>query len=161
MNAPAVPSTRPYLIRAIHEWCSDNGYTPYIVARVDDSVQVPREYVQNGEIVLNVSYGATGNLQLGNDWIQFKARFAGVARDLQIPVSRVMAIYARENGQGMALPPEPGDELPPSKVTEASGKVLQLVSDDVRESSTAESDEPPPEPPKPQGGGRPALKLVK
>jgi stringent starvation protein B len=97
-------STRPYLVRALHEWCTDNGFTPYVTVSVDDSVQVPREYINNGEIVLNVSFDATSGLQLSNEFIQFKARFGGVARDIVVPMGRVMAIYARENGQGMAFP---------------------------------------------------------
>jgi stringent starvation protein B len=98
----AVPSTRPYLIRALYEWCGDNGFSPYIAVHVDASVQVPLEYVKNGEIVLNVSMDATNGLRLGNEFIEFKARFGGVARDIVVPVSHVIAIYARENGQGMA-----------------------------------------------------------
>ena len=97
-------STRPYLIRAIYEWCTDNGLTPYVAVRVDDTVQVPREFVKNGEIVLNVSFDATSALQLGNDFIEFKARFAGKPRDIMVPIANVQAIYARENGQGMAFP---------------------------------------------------------
>ncbi len=97
-------STRPYLIRALYEWCTDNGFTPYIAVQVDDTVQVPREYVKNGEIVLNISFDATSSLKLGNEFIEFKARFAGSAREIIVPVGRVIAIYARENGQGMAFP---------------------------------------------------------
>ncbi|MFM8737011.1 MAG: ClpXP protease specificity-enhancing factor [Betaproteobacteria bacterium] len=97
-------STRPYLIRALHDWCTDNGFTPYLAVHVDDSVDVPREYVKNNEIVLNVGFEATSVLQLGNDLIEFKARFGGVARDICVPVDHVVAIYARENGQGMAFP---------------------------------------------------------
>ncbi len=97
-------STRPYLIRALHDWCTDNGFTPYLAVYVDGSVQVPREYVKNNEIVLNVSFEATSALQLGNEFIEFKARFGGVARDISVPVDHVIAIYARENGQGMAFP---------------------------------------------------------
>ena len=109
MNALESTSTRPYLIRALYEWCTDNGFTPYVAVLVDDSVQVPREYVKNGEIVLNISFDATSSLKLGNDFIEFKARFAGTAREIMVPVGRVIAIYARENGQGMAFPvPAPG-----------------------------------------------------
>ena len=97
-------STRPYLVRALHEWCTDNGFTAYVTVSVYDSVQAPREYVNNGEIVLNVSFDATSGLQLSNEFIQFKARFGGVAREIVVPMGRVMAIYARENGQGMAFP---------------------------------------------------------
>ncbi len=104
INALESSSTRPYLIRALYEWCTDNGFTPYVAVQVDDTVQVPREYVKNGEIVLNISFDATSSLKLGNDFIEFKARFAGTAREISVPVGRVIAIYARENGQGMAFP---------------------------------------------------------
>jgi stringent starvation protein B len=104
MNALESTSTRPYLIRALYDWCTDNGLTPYVAVQVDDSVQVPREYVKNGEIVLNISFDATSSLKLGNEFIEFKARFAGSAREIMVPVNRVIAIYARENGQGMAFP---------------------------------------------------------
>jgi len=97
-------STRPYLLRALHEWCTDNGFTPYIAVYVDGSVQVPMEYVKNGEIVLNVGFEATSSLTLGNEAIVFKARFGGLPRDIVVPVDHVVAIYARENGQGMAFP---------------------------------------------------------
>lgn len=97
-------SSQPYLIRAWHEWCTDNGLTPYVTVWVDASVQVPREYVKDDEIVLNISYDSTTSLQLGNDYLAFKARFAGVVRDVMVPVDRVLAIFARENGQGMAFP---------------------------------------------------------
>jgi stringent starvation protein B len=99
-----VPSTRPYLIRALFEWCMDCGYTPYLAVQVDATVQVPLEFVKNNEIVLNISPDATHGLQIGNEWVEFKARFGGVARDIMVPVDHVLAIYARENGQGMAFP---------------------------------------------------------
>ena len=108
-DAPGFSSTRPYLIRAIHEWCTENGLTPYLAVQVDDTVQVPREYVKNGEIVLNVSFDATSGLKIGNDIVVFSARFSGKAREIMIPVERVIAIYARENGQGMAFPRPEGD----------------------------------------------------
>ena len=116
LNAPDATSTRPYLLRALHEWCTDNGLTPYVAVLVDATVQVPMEYVKDGEIVLNVSYDATSGLVLGNDYIEFKARFAGVPRDILVPVKRVLAIYSRENGQGMAFPmpvEEKGEPEPP------------------------------------------------
>ncbi|MDX9843803.1 MAG: ClpXP protease specificity-enhancing factor [Aquabacterium sp.] len=97
-------STRPYLIRALHDWCTDNGFTPYVAVYVDRSVQVPQEYVKNNEIVLNVSFEATSQLVLGNEFVEFKARFGGRVRDILVPVDHVVAIYARENGQGMAFP---------------------------------------------------------
>jgi len=104
MNPEESLSTRPYLVRALYEWCTDNGFTPYVAVKVDESVQVPREYVKDGEIVLNVSFDATSSLKLGNEFIEFKARFGGKPCDIMVPLSRVMAIYARENGQGMSFP---------------------------------------------------------
>ena len=93
-------STKPYLLRAIYEWCTDNGYTPYLAAMVDHRTQVPLEFVKNGEIVLNISFSATSGLKMDNDFIHFHARFAGVSREIFVPVDNVVAIYARENGQG-------------------------------------------------------------
>ena len=165
-------STRPYLLRAIYEWCSDNGLTPYVAVMVDDSVQVPREYVNNGEIVLNVSFDATSGLKLGNDFIEFKARFGGVPRDIMVPVERVAAIYARENGQGMAFPVSGAGEskigaapagesatpaAAPSQPTSSTKAGPQLVPVAEGPSSDSSGDEPSP-PPK---GPRPALKRVK
>lgn len=103
-DAPVVGSTRPYLIRALYEWCTDNGLTPFIAVLADETVRVPHEYVKDGEIVLNISFDATSALQLGNEVIEFKGRFGGVARDIVVPIGRVLAIYARENGQGMTFP---------------------------------------------------------
>jgi stringent starvation protein B len=97
-------STRPYLIRALHEWCTDNGLTPHLAVSVDGSVQVPPEFVNQGEIVLNISFDATNALKLGDDLIEFKGRFGGAPREIRVPVRQVMAIYARENGQGMSFP---------------------------------------------------------
>ena len=97
-------STRPYLLRALHDWCTDNGFTPYIAVHVDETVQVPHEHVKNNEIVLNVGFEATSGLKLGNEAVEFRARFGGVSRDIVVPVDHVVAIYARENGQGMAFP---------------------------------------------------------
>ena len=129
INALESSSTRPYLIRALYEWCTDNGFTPYVAVQVDDSVQVPREYVKNGEIVLNVSYDATSSLKLGNEFIEFKARFAGTAREILVPVGRVIAIYARENGQGMAFPASTpgangGAQVTPAVPTPAPPRLL-------------------------------------
>ena len=96
-------STKPYLIRAIHEWCVDQGFTPYLAAVVDRNTLVPPGAARDGQIVLNVGYDATHELSIGNELITFQARFGGVAHSLAIPVGNVVAIYARENGQGMAF----------------------------------------------------------
>jgi stringent starvation protein B len=155
-------STRPYLIRALHDWCTDNGFTPYVAVHVDRSVQVPMEYVSNHEIVLNIGFDATSGLDLGNDFIQFKARFGGVAREIIVPVDHVVAIYARENGQGMAFPaPEPlgeGEVAPSVPVpAEPRRSGLRLAS----ETDDDEGDDTPTPPDAPGGGSRPALKRVK
>ena len=169
MNAQESTSTRPYLIRALYEWCTDNGFTPYVAVRVDDSVQVPREFVHEGEIVLNISFDATSSLQLGNDFIEFKARFGGKPRDILVPVGRVIAIYVRENGQGMAFPP-PVDSL---VAAPSSSAVLAPVADVVESGASAEDrvvqlvpavdvgDDEPPKPTPGPAGGRPSLKRVK
>jgi stringent starvation protein B len=145
INIAQSTSTRPYLVRALHEWCTDNGFTPYVAVLVDETVQVPREYVNNGEIVLNVSFDATSSMQLSNEFIQFKARFGGVARDIVVPMGRVIAIYARENGQGMAFP------APSSTVG-----MTEAASDTT--GSTATQAKPTPNSPAP---GRPQLKRIK
>lgn len=100
-------ATKPYLIRAIHEWCTDEGFTPYLAVNVDTNTHVPREFVRDGQIVLNVSADATHQLQMGNDEITFQTRFNGAAFPVVVPVEAVAAIYARENGQGMAFDAAP------------------------------------------------------
>lgn len=99
-------STKPYLIRAIHAWCTDQGLTPHIAAVVDEHVRIPPGTAQDGQIVLDVSTDATHQLDLGNDIIQFQARFGGVAQWVRIPVSNVVAVYAQENGHGMGFEAE-------------------------------------------------------
>lgn len=161
-------STRPYLIRALHDWCTDNGFTPYLAVFVDGQVQVPTEYVKNNEIVLNVGFEATSALKLGNETIEFKARFGGSSREIIVPVDHVIAIYARENGQGMAFPmpteaqPGPANAGSPAEPAPLRGPRLALsdASTPLRSVSgeAADAPEPPPEPP---AGGRPALKRIK
>ncbi len=100
-------STKPYLLRALYEWCTDNGHTPHIAVYVDQRTRVPKAFVKNDEIILNISMQATQQLQMGNDWIEFNARFSGRSHKVEVPVANVLAIYALENGQGMAFPVEP------------------------------------------------------
>ena len=107
-----VPSNKPYLIRALHQWCVDHGFTPYIAVFVTEGVQVPMDYVKDNEIVLNISPDACQQLSLDNEWISLKARFAGVPRDINVPMTHVMAIYAKENGQGMSFPFDPESKGP-------------------------------------------------
>jgi stringent starvation protein B len=140
------PSTKPYLVRAIFEWCSDAGFTPYLSVKVDQATRVPLEYVKNGEIVLNISQDATRNITLGRDVIQFSARFNGVSREISVPISCVAAIFAKENGQGLFFPTEP-----------AAGNPVEAP-----ESADAGSTpEPAPAGPGKPGGNRPKLQVVK
>lgn len=166
MNALESTSTRPYLIRALYDWCTDNGLTPYVAVLVDHTVQVPQDYVKNGEIVLNISMDATSSLKLGNEYIEFKARFAGIARDIMVPINRVLAIYARENGQGMAFPvsAESVDDAPEASPAPATkGSPLSSVPAAGADASTgSDGDGGGDEPPRPSAGSpRPALKRIK
>lgn len=174
IDATPAPSTRPYLIRALYEWCTDNGFTPYLAVAVDDSVRVPHEYVKDGQIVLNLGLDATSALQLGNEFIEFKARFGGTAREIVVPVNQVSAIYARENGQGMAFPVSPAQ---PAKAMPSGSKTLVSVpvGDDSPERDPApaqlanveskqkkdQTGKKPNPPRKPPSGGRPTLTRVK
>ena len=192
MTSPIAPatagtSTRPYLIRALHDWCTDNGFTPYLAVFVDEHVRVPKEYVKNNEIVLNVGFEATSALKLGNELIEFKARFGGTSREIAVPVDHVIAIYARENGQGMAFPmpsdaaagdPSDGAATPvrsappaaaprgprlagsPAGATKSTALSLSPSPGphSARPATAASEAPPPPEPPPPK---RPSLKRVK
>ena len=147
-----LPSTKPSLFLALWEWCCDNGFTPYLSVVVDEHTRVPREFVRDGQIVLNVGPDATHRLQIGNELIEFQARFGGIARDLSVPVDQVAAIYARENGAGMAF-----------EVGAARPMTLQSGEDPIQgleHPAAAESDTQPPEDPRPEGG-RPKLQRIK
>ena len=155
-------STKPYLLRAIYEWCTDSGYTPYLAVKVDAATTVPMEYVRKGEIILNISYGATSGLKMDNDAIHFRARFNGVSRELYIPVQNVLAIYANENGQGMAfevnataaeMESAPAGEAPVPSLSAVPGKAETPAAE------TAPAPDGGDEPPK--KGGRPTLTRIK
>lgn len=122
-------STKPYLLRALYEWCTDNGYTPHIAVRVDNGTRVPRQFVRDGEIVLNISFDATSSLNMGNEVIEFNARFSGKSHKIEVPIDNVLAIYARENGQGMAFPVEDR-----SASAEAGATPLRAAPDHPRDS---------------------------
>ena len=163
---PRASSTKPYLLRALHEWCTDNGLTPYMAVKVDDLVNVPIEHVRDGEIVLNVGYEATNAFKLGNDYLEFKARFGGVVRDVMVPISHVLAIYAKETGQGMGFPPPESDaerdELGDGSAGVQVPSQLRMVESLPGGSTHVDDDTPKP----PTGGpagltGRPQLKRVK
>ena len=135
-----LPSTKPYLLRAIWEWCCDNGFTPHIAVVVDQRTRVPREFIKDGQIVLNLGPGATNKLQIGNEFVEFQARFGGVARVLSVPIQQVAAIYARENGAGMAF-----------DLDEEALLAARVEAEDA---------DPEPEPPRPEAG-RPKLQRIK
>lgn len=141
-----LPSTKPYLLRALWSWCCDHGFTPHIAVEVDSHTRVPREFVRDGQIVLNLGQDATHKLVIGDEFIEFQARFGGVARDLSIPVGRVSAIYARENGAGMAF--EVDSEAEQAEENIVAGEAPAVPADE------------PPEPPRPEGG-RPKLQRIK
>ncbi|MDB5855603.1 MAG: sspB [Herminiimonas sp.] len=169
----AETSTKPYLLRAIYEWCTDNGYTPYIAARVDDKTRVPHEFVKDGEIVLNISFNATSDLKMDNDAVHFYARFGGIVRDIMVPIENVAAIYARENGQGMAFEIGTATMLESDKteVTESPQPVEPTASPGLSSVPTSTPEHGPdnagtdpdstPTPPKKNGGGRPTLTRIK
>jgi len=141
----ALTSTKPYMIRALHEWCMDNGLTPHLLVAVNAQTRVPMGYVKDGEIVLNLNYAATKDLLIGNDAITFSARFGGVSQNLYVPIDAVRGIFARENGQGMFFQAEAESSPQPEGVE-----------------SGAESPESAVEPDKkPPADKKPSLKLVK
>jgi len=119
----SVPSTKPYLIRAIYQWCGDHGFTPHLAVQVDDSTQVPVEHVQDGQIVLNIGASATPNLAIGNDLIEFTARFNGVSQQIRVPVGAVVGVYGRENGEGLFFAAEnpPPETIGDGKTDHSSG----------------------------------------
>jgi stringent starvation protein B len=147
-------ATKPYLLRALYEWCVDNGYTPHFAVKVDSRTQVPSEYVKNGEITLNVAPSAVHKLQLGNELIEFSARFAGVARQISVPVANVHAVYARETGHGMTFDV---DSANPSTQTVAETEPVASRDAPASLPAPAASNEPPKKP----GGGKPTLRRVK
>jgi stringent starvation protein B len=157
----STPSTKPYLIRALWQWCLDQGQTPYIVVAVDEHTQVPAGYVKDGQIVLNVGLEATNQLDMGNEFIAFQARFGGVAQQIFVPVERVAAIYARESNEGMSF-----------EVTETVAKATDEGKPAVSALKPVEgtmdgsdehknTDNPPDEPTPPSGGNRPRFTVVK
>ncbi|CAN0639949.1 MULTISPECIES: ClpXP protease specificity-enhancing factor [Burkholderia] len=171
-------STKPYLLRALYEWCTDNGYTPHIAVRVDNSTRVPRQFVRDGEIVLNISFEATSQLQMGNEWIEFTARFSGKAHKIEIPVANVLAIYARENGQGMAFQvdavagegedsgafDEEAAQADDAQRDESPAVLTPVADRGANEEPSEGADEPPKtdgDGDGSKGGNRPRLKIVK
>ncbi|MSQ55593.1 MAG: ClpXP protease specificity-enhancing factor [Betaproteobacteria bacterium] len=160
MSTEEIP-TKPYLLRALFEWCVDNGYTPHVAVKVDSRSQVPQEHVKNGEVTLNVSPTAVHKLQMGNEVIEFSARFAGVARQISVPVANVYAIYARETGHGMTFEVD-GPKPEMQAVAEAEPSAPAPARDPhITALPAPASPGTPSEPTKPPGGGKPKLRRVK
>ncbi len=171
-------STKPYMLRAIYEWCTDSGFTPYLAVKVDASTTVPLEFVKKGEIVLNISYGATSGLKMDNDAIHFRARFGGVSREIYVPVHNVLAIYANENGQGMAFEvttpsadatpspastaPEPAAlQLAPATAPSPAPALASVPSGEQDAKPATPSSKPDGDDEPPKKGGRPTLTVIK
>ena len=159
-------STKPYMLRAIYEWCTDSGFTPYLAVKVDASTTVPMEYVKKGEIVLNISFGATSGLKMDNDAIAFNARFGGVSREIYVPVHKVLAIYANENGQGMAFEvsgsaAEAPASAPLDSPLSAVPSLASVPSGMPESASTATAAVPEDNTEPPKKGGRPTLTRIK
>jgi stringent starvation protein B len=152
-------ATKPYLLRALFEWCVDNGYTPHLAVKVDSRAQVPAEYVKNGEITLNISPNAVHKLQLGNELIEFSARFGGVARQISVPVTNVYALYARETGHGMTF-----DIDGPKAMAQVKGEgepKLPATKHPMIKPPTSLPAPAASEPPKKPSGGKPTLRRIK
>jgi stringent starvation protein B len=113
-------ATKPYFIRALHEWCTDNGLTPHLVVQVDENTRVPMSFVQDGQITLNVADAATQQLKIGNDFVEFQARFGGKTERIWVPIGAVAAIYAKETGTGMGFEVQAAEVAQPSDTPEAS-----------------------------------------
>ena len=148
-------STKPYLIRALYDWCTDHQQTPHIVAWVNEHTRVPMQYVRDNEIVLNIGPNAVHNLSIDNEWINFSARFGGVPHEIWVPIGHVLSIFARESGEGMGFEVELQHRPAEEDAAEAEVLALQPVA-----SSAPPANEPPPRPAG-GGGGRPSLKIVK
>jgi stringent starvation protein B len=163
MSEAAIPSIKPFLIRAIYEWCMDSGFTPYMSVVVDASTRVPMEHVRNGEIVLNIGPLAANKLQLGNEFVELQARFGGIAREIFVPIAAVSAVYARENGRGMSF------DSDQRQATAFAPEGVALVSPAPAESGGVPADKPtptdtPPDTPPdipPRPSGKPTLRRIK
>ncbi len=159
-DTPEIP-TKPYLIRARYEWCVDSGHTPYLAVTVNSQTRVPMEYVKNGEIVLNIGASAVHKLVMGNEVIEFAARFNGVSRDISVPMEAISGIYARETGQGMAFEIT-AQASGPAPLTAGQSAAGEQAPDGGKEPAADDDTPPPPNSPNsPKRGGRPKLQIVK
>ncbi|MDE3010702.1 MAG: ClpXP protease specificity-enhancing factor [Pseudomonadota bacterium] len=161
------PSTKPYLLRAIYEWCVDSGYTPYLSVQVDGATRVPLEFVKEGLIVLNIGPNATRNLTMSNQQVDFHTRFNGVSREVSVPVGAITGIFARENGEGLAFEverPAEGDAQDARRILDAAEEARPAAPAAAGPAAQADADEgggpsdpPPGSPPR----GRPSLRVIK
>ena len=154
-------STKPYLIRALWQWCMDQGQTPYIVVAVDEHTQVPAGYVKEDQIVLNIGMEATNQLDIGNEFIAFQARFGGVAQQIFVPVERVAAIYARESNEGMGFEVTEVEKKEQGGENAVDRPVENATVSAIKPVENTGSEVPPDEPPPAGGGARPKFTVVK
>jgi len=161
MDAGKEISTKPYLLRALYEWCVDNGYTPHLAVKVDSHTQVPPEYVKGGEITLNISPSAVHKLQMGNEIVEFSARFGGLARQISVPLANIYALYARETGHGMTF------DLDGKDAGAKTGVHSRTEADSVASNTRPPAALPAPaattpqQPPTKPSGGKPTLRRIK
>ena len=149
------------MLRALYEWCTDNGYSPYIAVKVNQFCQVPQAFVKNNEIILNISFGATKGLKLENDYISFNARFGGIAREIYVPMDNVMAIYASENGQGMAFDVQLPTTVPGTPAVSPGPTPVATLAQEIKPVSTDQSNSDLPDPEPPKKSGKPTLTRIK
>ena len=152
--------TKPYLLRALYEWCVDNGYTPHLAVKVDSRTQVPPEYVKGGEITLNVSPNAVHNMQMGNELVEFSARFGGVARQISVPIANVYALYARETGHGMTFDAE-GKDTGAKPSVQARTETESVASNTRPPAALPVPSTTPQQPPTKPSSGKPTLRRIK
>ncbi len=137
---------QPYFLRALYEWCVDSGYTPYVTVKVDSRTRVPKGFVKDGQIVLNIGPNAVRNLHMDNDWLTFSARFGGVSHSIEVPAMNVTSIYSQETGEGMGFAAQ-----------EAIADHVEQAGPAADDDATLSDGSGPPQPPK----GRPQLRVVK
>lgn len=163
MQEIELTAKRPYMLRGFYDWMADNDLTPHIVVDATlPGVRVPTEFVDDGQIVLNIAQRAVGNLELSNDAITFHARFSGRPHSVYVPMYAVIAIYARENGAGTMFEPEEAyQDIESIELEEASQPEVEIVALDTQAPVDASDDEPDPDSPPPRPSGRPSLTVVK
>ncbi|CAJ0993378.1 ClpXP protease specificity-enhancing factor [Pantoea sp. Nvir] len=161
MKISKISARRPYMLRAFYDWLIDNQLTPHLVVDVNvPDVQVPLEYVRDGQIVLNIAPRAVGNLELGNEKVRFSARFGGIPLQVSVPMAAILAIYARENGAGTIFESEPIYGLGVQDTKDRPRTIMSVIDGDRLDNATGEQNNSPDDDPPPRGT-RPYLRIIK